>query len=308
MANGRIFGNVEYYDRRSEDLLARRNISPTLGLESSFLNVAELFNRGFDVDLGLIIVDKANFKYDMRILYSQNENRITSVDESNPGEIFLFTQTDANAFVVGEAVDTFFSFRYAGLDRNGNPSFFDENNGIVEVGGDISSIDALKNEGSRSPNKTGSLTNTFTYKNFSLRALTTFSGGNRFRFSQTYDPRFFPNNIPSDFVSRWQRPGDELLTDVPRVTSPQETGTPLFLYLDESDRNTDDATNIRLQQVNFTYQFPQELTEKLAMKSFSISLQADNLKVWNFNKWNVDPFSPVIPIPPTFTLNLTTTF
>ncbi|KPM33094.1 TonB-dependent receptor plug [Croceitalea dokdonensis DOKDO 023] len=308
MANGRIYGNVEYYDRQSEDLLARRNISPTLGLESSFLNVAELFNRGFDVDLGLIVVDKADFRYDMRILYSQNENRITSVDESNPGEIFLFTQTDANAFVVGEPVDTFFSFRYAGLDRNGNPSFFNENNEIVEVGGDIGAVEALRNEGSRSPNRTGSLTNTFTYKNFSLRVLTTYSGGNRFRFSQNYDPRFFPTNVPRDFVSRWQQPGDELLTDVPRVTSPQETSTPLYLYLDESDRNTDDATNIRLQQVNFTYQFPKELVDKLSMTNFSVSLQADNLKVWNFNKWDVDPFSPLIPIPPTFSLNLTTTF
>ncbi|MFS4418679.1 SusC/RagA family TonB-linked outer membrane protein [Maribacter sp. 2307ULW6-5] len=308
MANGRIFGNVEYYDRQSEDLLARRNISPTLGLSSSFLNVAELYNRGFDIDLGAILVNKGDFRYDIRILYSQNENKITRVDESNPGEIFLFTQTDANAFVVGEPVDTFYSFRYAGLDRQGNPSFFNENNEIVEVGGDIGAVEALKNEGSRSPNRTGSLTNTITYKNFSLRMLATYSGGNRFRFGQNYDPRFFPNNVGSDFVSRWQRPGDELLTDVPRVTSPQETSTPLYLYLDESDRNTDDATNIRLQQINFTYQFPKDLVEKLSMRSFSIGLQADNVKVWNFNKWDVDPFSPLLPIPPTFTLNLTTTF
>lgn len=308
MANNRIYGNVEYYDRRSEDLLARRNISPTFGLSSSFLNVAELYNRGFDIDLGALIIDKGDFRYDLRILYSQNENKITRVDESNPGEIFLFTQTDANAFVVGEAVDTFFSFRYAGLDREGNPSFFDENNEVIEVGGDIGAIEALKNEGSRSPNRTGSMTNTFTYKNLSLRMLATYSGGNRFRFGQNYDPRFFPNNVSSDFVSRWQRPGDELLTDVPRITSPQETGTPLYLYLDESDRNTDDATNIRLNQINFTYQFPKDLVEKLSMRSFSLGLQADNLKVWNFNKWDVDPFSPIIPIPPTFTLNLTTTF
>ncbi|MGB3149641.1 MAG: TonB-dependent receptor, partial [Maribacter sp.] len=222
MANSRIYGNVEYYDRRSEDLLARRNISPTFGLSSSFLNVAELYNRGFDIDLGALIINKGDFRYDLRILYSQNENKITRVDESNPGEIFLFTQTDANAFVVGEAVDTFFSFRYAGLDREGNPSFFDENNEVVEVGGDIGAIEALKNEGSRSPNRTGSMTNTFTYKNLSLRMLATYSGGNRFRFGQNYDPRFFPNNVSSDFVSRWQRPGDELLTDVPRITSPQE--------------------------------------------------------------------------------------
>ncbi|WP_147678106.1 SusC/RagA family TonB-linked outer membrane protein [Algibacter pacificus] len=308
MANSRIYGSVEFYNRNSEDLLARRNISPTYGLSSSFLNVAELYNRGIDIDLGLRIIDTKDFKFDTRILYSQNKNEITSIDESNPGEIFLFTQYDANSFVVGDPVDNFYSFRYAGLDEQGNPSFFNEDNDIIEVGGDIGAIEALKSEGSRSPTRTGSLTNTFTYKNLSLRVLTVYSGGNRFRFERNYDPRFFQNNVYSDYVSRWQQPGDELLTDVPRLTSPNETQTPLYLYLNESDRNTDDASYIRLSQVNLSYQFPETLTKKLSMNSFTVSLQADNLKVWNFNKWDVDPVSRTIPIPPTFTLNLTTTF
>lgn len=308
LASNRIYGSIEYYDRSSEDLLARRNISPTYGLSSSFLNVAELYNRGIDIDLGLRVVQSKDFKYDVRMLYSLNENKVTSIDESNPGEIFLFTQYDANAFVVGQPVDAFYSFRYAGLDRNGNPSFLNENDEVVEVGGDIGAIEALKEEGSRSPNRTGSLTNTFTYKNFSLRVLTTYSGGNRFRFERNYDPRFFPRNVFSDFVSRWQQPGDELLTDVPRVTSPNETGTPLYLYLDESDRNTDDASTIRLNQVNFTYRFPSSLVKKLAMANLSMSVQGDNLYIWNFNKWDVDPFSRTIPIPPTFTFNLTANF
>ena len=135
-----------------------------------------------------------------------------------------------------------------------------------------------------------------------------YSGGNRFRFERNFDPRFFRNNVYSDYVSRWQQPGDELLTDVPRLSSPNETQTPLYLYLDESDRNTDDASYIRLAQVNLSYQFPQNLVEKLSMSSFALSLQADNLKVWNFNKWDVDPISRTLPIPPTFTLNLTATF
>ena len=306
--SNRIYGSIEYYNRQSEDLLARRNISPTYGLSSSFLNVAELYNRGVDVDLGLRVVQTKDFNYDIRLLYSQNENKVTSIDESNPGEIFLWTQYDANAFVIGEPVDAFFSFRYAGLDRNGNPSFFNENDEVIEVGGDIGAIESLKPEGSRSPNRTGSITNTFTYKNFSLRVLTTYSGGNRFRFERNFDPRFFNTNVYSDFVSRWQQPGDELLTDVPRLTSPNETGTPLYLYLDESDRNTDDASTIRLNQVNFTYRFPKKLVNKLSMSNLSVSAQADNLYIWNFNKWDVDPFSRTIPIPPTFTLNITANF
>ncbi|MDP5229179.1 MAG: hypothetical protein NWQ38_02205 [Cellulophaga sp.] len=308
MANNRIYGNVEYYDRRSEDLLARRNITPTYGLSSSFLNVGELYNRGFDIDLGFRVIESQDFNYDIRFLYSQNENKITRVDESNPGEIFLFTQYEANSFVVGDPVDAFYSFRYAGLDDFGNPRCLNEEDEIVEVGGDIGAIEALKNEGSRSPNRFGSFTNTLDYKNLSLRVLTTYSGGNRFRFERNFDPRFFPTNVPEDFVSRWQRSGDEFLTDVPRVSSPNETGTPLYLYLNESDRNTDDASNIRIAQVNLAYQFPTNVVQKLNMQSFMISLQADNLKVWNFNKWNVDPISPFIPIPTTVTLNLSTTF
>jgi TonB-linked SusC/RagA family outer membrane protein len=308
LVSNRIYGSVEYYNRESEDLLARRNISPTYGLSSSFLNVAELYNRGVDIDLGLRVVQTKDFNYEMRILYSQNENKVTRIDESNPGEIFLWTQYDANAFVIGEPVDAFFSFRYAGLDSNGNPSFFNENDEVVEVGGDIGAIESLKPEGSRSPNRTGSLTNTFTYKNFSLRVLATYSGGNRFRFERNYDPRFFNTNVYSDFVNRWQQPGDELLTDVPRLTSPNETGTPLYLYLDESDRNTDDASTIRLNQVNLTYRFQQGFVQKLKMRNLSMSLQGDNLKIWNFNKWDVDPFSRTIPIPPTFTFNLTANF
>jgi hypothetical protein len=80
------------------------------------------------------------------------------------------------------------------------------------------------------------------------------------------------------------------------------------LYLDESDRNTDDASTIRLNQVNLTYRFQQGFVQKLKMRNLSMSLQGDNLKIWNFNKWDVDPFSRTIPIPPTFTFNLTANF
>ncbi|WP_408582975.1 hypothetical protein QCB52_03595, partial [Myroides odoratimimus] len=73
----------------------------------------------------------------------------------------------------------------------------------------------LKYEGSIEPNKTLGLTNTFTYKNWSLNFLIVASGGNKIRLYPSYASRYSDTDVFSkSFEDRWINPGDENFTNV----------------------------------------------------------------------------------------------
>src|SRR5690606_41255885 len=106
--------------------------------------------------------------------------------------------------------------------------------------------------GSSIPDLSGGITNTFTYKNFSLCALLTFSVGGK-----TYDATYASlmtadpdgNAVHKDILNRWQKPGD--ITDVPRmdnVASAQTNG--------QSDRWLVDASYLNFRSFNLIYSVP----------------------------------------------------
>lgn len=311
LLNNKISGSIEYYNKNSKDLLADQGLDPTLGAVNVLLNTGELQNRGIDANLSLVIARTNNFNFTTIGNFSFNKNKIVKVDE---GSFDFGAYIFGDAVVVGEALGTVYTFNYAGLDGNGREQFLTENNEIVS-GGDIASsldINDLIKIGVRTPKYYGSWINEISYKNLSLRTLTSFSAGHVFvNNANSFNPAdaFFGRtaNVPNDVFDRWQQRGDENSTDVPAVVSIFDDSDGSSSYFN-SDKFVDDASFIRLQQLSLQYTLPTTAIKKLGVTNFGIGLQADNVAVWNFNKWDVDPQSPNIPLPPTYTLKLSINF
>jgi len=295
-----VTGSIEYYQKESEDLLITRRLNSTSGLTNALLNSGNLTNNGVDLNLGIRLIETDNFDFRTTGNFSVNTNTLTNVDTSSD----FFDFINGNAIVQGNALGTEYSFNYAGLDRNGAPQFIDANGTIVDFRADIEDVEALLNEGTVIPRYYGSWINDISYKNISLRTLATFKAGHVFQFVENaYVPSFIPQaNVGEEFNNRWQQPGDESFTDVPALPSLTDAFAPGYSNLVQANKFFDSASHIRLSQVALSYRLPQKVLEKLSLIGFNIGLQADNLAVWNFNKWGVDPENTVIPLQPTITL------
>ncbi|MDC6367791.1 MULTISPECIES: SusC/RagA family TonB-linked outer membrane protein [Flavobacteriaceae] len=314
--NGTISSTIEYYRKNSEDLLVDQLLNSTVGVSESLLNIGALKNEGVDVDLNVNLFRNNAFKYSTRFNFSYNSNKVTDLD--NDTGTNLEGLVLGQVAILGKPLQTIHSYNYAGLDSRGYAQFFDENNNILDYNTAVESSEALISEGTLIAPYYGSWMNNFAYKGFALRTLFSFQAGHVFRFSDVYNPGSFNgSNTFKDFDKRWQKPGDENFTDTPAlITTFNDKFSPAYYdytsngtsqYL-SSDKFVDDASNIILQEIILSYQFDRNLKSRLGVDDLSISLQGNNLKVWNFNKWDVDPNNTLIPMIPMCSLGIRTSF
>ncbi|WP_435315563.1 hypothetical protein, partial [Cellulophaga fucicola] len=314
-------GSVEAYVKNSKDLLADVALNPTLGVSQFLLNAGELSNKGLDINLNLNLGRLNALKYNATFNFSVNKNKLTKVDVDQDK---ISSYIGGNATIKGESLSTIYSYRYANLDKNGAPQFLNRNNEILDfnfsnpnISADNFTVKDLKNEGTLIPVYYGSWINNFSYKQFSLRILTSFRAGHIFRYTddsfglyQTYIPgaRGEIVNVASDFNQRWQKPGDENNTTIPAVPKATEANARGYENYPYIDSFVDDASHIRLSQISFGYTLPSTFLKKTKINNMRFGLQADNLAVWSFNKWHVDPENSFIPRPTTITLNINASF
>ncbi|OEK08956.1 hypothetical protein A8C32_13685 [Flavivirga aquatica] len=290
--DNRISGSIEYYERKSQELLSNVIFPSILGFNSALINAGEMVNKGLDISIRGDVVKTKSFNYSTTLNLSFNENEVTKVDipDDRP-----FTYTVSRTPLINTPLRYLYSYQYQGLNNEGDPLFLNENGDLENDV--IDNVDALKYEGTTLPKFYGSWINQFTYKDFSLRVLTTFKFGHVFRNPDFLDysqlPSRFGGNhfIHDEFENRWQNPGDETSTNIPRIpTSRADASQDMYFnYYRYGSQNIDDASHIRLREVILSYQLNQKIANKIGLNGLSINLQGRNLGLINFNKWGVDP-------------------
>jgi hypothetical protein len=101
----------------------------------------------------------------------------------------------------------------------------------------------------------------------------------------------FTGNLNAYFADRWQQPGDELITDIPRYIageSPLMSNRKLEYYT-LADRNVVSASYIKIRDITFSYDLHDKLLRKARISSVNLYLQATNFMVWKANDFDIDP-------------------
>ena len=316
--NNRINGSVEYYNRKSIDLLAPVSFSSTIGFNSALINAGEMLNTGVDLNLNGIIIDARNFTYNSTLNFSFNENEVTVVDVPK--------QTINTYFwgepLVGKPLRYLYSYQNAGLDANGDPLSLNENGQLIDVNGKladgsngtITSPEALDYNGTTTPKYYGAWINNFNYKKFNLRVLTTFKMGHVFRNTNILD---YPDlrsltgnhHVHEDINNRWQKPGDEAITNIPRIpTQYNDSGKIGYSYYKSGNQFVDSASHIRLREIVLGYQLDNKTLTNMGIERIGFGFQVTNLAVFTYNKWDIDPESLFLPVTPTYSFNFTINF
>lgn len=303
--DNRIQITAEYYKREVSDMLLNLPISLTSGFNTVPSNIGAMENTGWEFSVSTKNIETDNFKWNTNFNISFNENVVTDL----PDDIEIIGPLGSTAFRAntiikeGEAIYSWYLPRWAGVDpANGAPLWYDADNNIVTNFGDADRVIV----GNPNPDFFGSLSNDFTYKNFTLSTMFFFNYGNEiFRHSaRAYvsDGSRFPRNQSAEALDRWQQPGD--ITDVPRYIAGNGTGG------EPSTRFLEDGSFIKLRNITLAYNLPNDITEKIGINNFKIYVQGQNVKTWSRYK-ELDPevgsnssARGEYPIPRTFTLGV----
>ena len=274
-ANNRISGEIDYYSKKTKDLLFFTRVPFEAQIPSARVlqNVGNLENTGFEFVLNTTNILTEDFTWKTSFNFATNKNEITSLPN---GEDQI---TERNILREGEAINSFYLVEYAGVNaQTGDAEFVlntENADGTLNKGvtNDFSLAERVI-AGNPNPDIIGGFSSNLNYKQIDFSF--TFQGqwgAQLYNQAGQYQETGFGNGLDNQdeyiFNNRWQNPGD--ITDVPQARLFTNNGH------STSTRYLQDADFIRLRNLTLGYSLPQQALDRLGMSRVRVYLSGLNL-------------------------------
>jgi len=281
----RLNGTIEYYNRESDNLLFAVPLPLSSGTGSIYQNIGTMYNRGIEISVNYDIIKNDNFKWNLGINAATVKNEFTKL----PQEEII---NGSKKLMVGHSIYDYWLKEWYGVDpADGSALYVPTQDAIDAAGSDIRVVDGntvTTNQGNAEyhyagtaiPDLMGSITNSLTYKGFSLSCLFTYQIGGEsldYNYQSIMSSGSYGSALSTDILNRWQQPGD--ITNVPRMDASQTTN-----FNATSDRWLVDASYFNLRQVNLSYNFQGRLLENIGASNLEMYLSAENVFSINARK------------------------
>lgn len=303
--DSRIKLTFDWYLKNTRDLLLQATIPASSGYTSAMLNVGSMQNKGYEVTLDLVPIQKKNFSWNMNFNIAINRNKVTALtndqlsllrsvswDQRFNAQYPYITQ-------VGKPSGMMYGFIYEGTykldDFNSGTSLKDGVPYMTSVGQDkvrpgdpkyrdINS-DGLIDDNDRTiigcgqPLHTGGFGNTFNFYGFDLNIFFSWSYGNDVINANRL---YFENgsitntNQLKSYKDRWTVNNPD--SDIPRVGADIAS---MFVY---SSRVVEDASFLRLRNVTLGYTLPRKVLRKMNFDTMRFYISGENL--WTLTKYS----------------------
>ena len=202
--SGRLYGSLEYYIQKTNDILLDVSLPSTSGVSSFTGNIGKTENKGWEFTLNGIILDNKNgWHWEAGINLYANRNKLTALASGEDRD-------EGNRWFVGHPIDVIYDYEYDGLwnaedvykvtVKNADGTTTETTNfAILEPGGNLGMIkvkyndDVLDANGvptraigsddrrimSMEPDLIGGFNTTVGYKNFDLNVIGAFQIGGK---------------------------------------------------------------------------------------------------------------------------------
>ncbi len=294
--NDILSGTIEWYSKAGEDLIESIPLYTSSGFQSYNGNAASTSTHGFDITLNSKNLNGA-FKWGTTLLLSTLHDKVTQYNA-------VFSNTSLQRLggmpVVGMPLYGIYSYKWAGLDPvNGDPMGYLNGKASKNYAGIIANYkpDSLAYSGSGRPTLYGAFRNDWSYHHISLSVNIVYEMGYYFRRASTsinesdIISATFGQNV--DYSQRWQKPGDENITNVPPVVYPSNPSRNTFYQYAQT--LVDKADNIRLQDIRLSYDLRKAVWHALPFNTLQLYAYASNLGIlWRANKEGIDPDIPAV--------------
>ena len=259
----RLTINLDYYNKKTTDLLYNVPLPGVIGVTGIYRNVGAVKNNGFEASAAVDIIKTGDWYWNVSANIGLNRNKVT---ELYGGNTEIITSNAGSSYYIymdkiikpGEDVDTWYGTEWAGVDpATGDPLWYTTNENGERVTTNSYS-EASKHQvvlGKMSPDFYGGFSTSLSWKDIDLSAVFGYSvGGKIFNYDRTmYDSdgayvNYNQMNL-KDGWSRWEKPGD--IATHPRAFYSNNTNSSRG-----SSRYLEDASYLRLRNLTVGYTFP----------------------------------------------------
>ncbi|RAV28020.1 SusC/RagA family TonB-linked outer membrane protein [Sinomicrobium soli] len=299
LLNNRLTINAEYFDIVNSDLLIKRDqTSLYSGYDKTIENIGETTNRGVELTVGGVLVEKEDFQWNASANFSTDKNKITKL-YGDANAIYNrggFTgneiQRDGNLFL-GESLNSIYAYEF---DRIIQPEDMDYVNSLDLLGKELQPGDILPRDqqpegeeghgvidqndrvvvGKSDPKFYGGFSTGVNWKNFSLNTVFTYSYGAK-KISGYYESLMSGTGLGpahTDMLSRWTPENTE--TNIPRATYDSS----LRYGAGETSWGLQDASYLRLSTLTLAYSFTENVLQKLGLSNLRVYVSGNNLHTW----------------------------
>ena len=269
-----FFGNrlnisLDYFDKKTKDALLTTSAPGYLGGTSYWVNAGEVSNKGIDATINAQIIQTKDWSWSSTLNASYIKNEVTKLTADSP---ILYGTSPSPGTVdpctiikEGEAIGTFYGFKWAGLQKNDKGEWIDTY--YTADGGTTATPDASKDRfvlGRSNPDITLGWNNTVSYKNWDFNVFFNAAFGAK-RLNMV---RYAMNSMvgASMFVTDKDYFNNIGIT-MPTVGAENKT-------YGNSDKWLENADYLRCENISIAYTFPRSVTK---IADIRLSLSAQNL-------------------------------
>lgn len=285
--NNRLGITIDHYRSKNYDLLLNVNVPAITGFTTALQNIGEVQNQGWEFAFNTVNV-KSKFEWTTDFNFSFNRGEVIKLGPQGDPII-----NGGNITMIGQQVGMFFGWMADGVFKNDaelaagpifNPGARDRS--VVgdvrfkDIGGPQGKPDGVINSfdkaiiGSPYPDVIFGMTNRFSYRNVSLSvSLQGVEGNQVLDLQRTQSAnnraRFRQYAYMNDYWKSPQEPGNG--------TAPRPNDTPTGNWRGEfSSLFLDDASYIRINNINLSYMLPESLMKKAKLSSARVYVTATN--------------------------------
>ncbi len=305
---GRLSGGVDFFNRKTTDMLFSMAVPLEAGYDAIFTNVGDMVNRGVEIDLHALLINTRDFTWRFSVNASYLSNKIIKLPEqyknNTTADGLTKGRRDGNYFLAeGNGRYAFYIPTFAGVDPETGESLwykYKVKDGVVDPDKTNpdhlervttklyteASTDGREYHSDPYPDLFGGFGTSLRYKGIDFSAAFTYQIGGLVLDSGYMFYMGSPlqtstgNNYHRDLYDSWT-PGNT------------NTSIPRFAYNDAnvsatSDRFLTDASFLNIQNISIGYTIPSSFTKKFFAQSLRIYAACDNVWYWS-KRQGLDP-------------------
>ena len=274
----RLRFNVEYYYKKTTDMLLNYPLPLSSGFAGYNANVGNMRNTGVEMELTYAPIVNKDWRWDITWMGSTVSNKVLKLTAESPEII-----SGVRVIKEGMPINTFYMAKSAGVDPSTGAQLYwayekDDNGDMIEGSEYITDDYSLANTckyymGSRIPDLYGSIASNLSYKDFDLSVLTTYSIGGKIYeslYRGSMEVQYATDTWNTNILRRWQKPGD--VTDVPRVEIGQSYAA--------NDRYLINASYFAIKNITLGYTLPKQIISKAGLQNVRVFASVDNLALF----------------------------
>ena len=282
--NGVVDGGFEFFHRTTKDMLFAFTVAKSLGYSSFYKNVGDMYNQGFELNLGVNIIKTKNIEWRVNANATTLKNKVTYLDpEVKTLKLEGYDGYSDGSYFIGEGLPLYSRYlrSYAGVDSETGESLWYKD--VKDEEGNITGKETTKNYSEASyyigkgpiPDVYGGFGTSFKCYGFDFSVNFSYQIGGMAYDSGYQNFMYCPvsgttgTNYHKDLLNAW--------SDTNRSSN-----IPRFQYGDTyangtSDRFLTNSSYLNIENINVGYTFPNKWTKKFGVSALRIYAAAQNL-------------------------------